>query len=198
MPTFSRNYYDFFGLDRKLSVDEALLQKRFYELSRQWHPDRFSRRDAADQAESLDATSVLNDGYRTLRDPIRRAEYVLTEEGFPIGEQRSKDVPPELLEEVFDLNMMLEEMKTGDEEVRPQLEAARQNFMSMRENTDTELRNLFAKYDASEAQSETAHQALQEIRGVLNRRRYIENLIRDVDRALTPQAAANEKIEDRL
>ena len=44
---------------------------------------------------------------------MKRAEYLLTEEGFPIGEQRSKDVPPELLEEVFELNMVLEELRTA-------------------------------------------------------------------------------------
>ena len=113
MRSFPTNYYDFFELDRKLKVDSVALQKRFYELSRQWHPDRFSRKSAGEQAEALEATSILNDGYRTLRDPVKRAEYLLTEEGFPIGEQRSKDVPPELLEEVFELNMMLEELKSG-------------------------------------------------------------------------------------
>ena len=53
--------------------------------------------------------AILNDGYRVLRDPIKRAEYLLAQEGFDIGEQRSKNVPPELLEEVFELNMLLEE-----------------------------------------------------------------------------------------
>jgi molecular chaperone HscB len=196
MSTFSRNFYQFFGIDSKLSLDEAVLQKRFYELSRQWHPDRFTRRSPAEQQEALDATSVLNDGYRTLRDPIKRAEYLLTEEGFPIGEQRSRDVPPELLEEVFELNMALEELKAGDEDARPQLESARQNFMDMRASIDAELRRLFAVYDASDAQSETAKQALHEIRNVLNRRRYIENLLRDVDRALAPATA--QTMEDRL
>jgi molecular chaperone HscB len=198
MANFSRKYYEFFGLERKLTLDDEQLQNRFYELSRQWHPDRFTRHGAAEQAEALEATSVLNDGYRTLRDPVRRAEYVLTEEGFPIGEQRSKDVPPELLEEVFELNMMLEELKAGDEDARGQLERAQQNFAGMRDHVDTELRNLFEKYDASGAESQTAQQALHEIRGVLNRRRYIENLIRDVDRALKPAIAGNERIEDRL
>ena len=78
-----------------------------------------------EQAEALEATSILNDGYRTLKDPVKRAEYLLKEEGFPIGEQRSKDVPPELLEEVFELNMMLEELKGGDDDARGQLESAR-------------------------------------------------------------------------
>ncbi len=198
MPTLSRDYYKFFGFDRKLTIDESHLQKRFYELSRQWHPDRFTRKSAEEQADALEATSILNDGYRTLRDPVKRAEYLLTEEGHPIGEQRSKDVPPELLEEVFELNMMLEELKSGDEDARPQLESAKQNFVHMRGEIDSELQSLFARYDASDAESETAKQALQEVRGVLNRRRYIENLIRDVDRALNPAAAVAEPVEDRL
>jgi len=194
--TLPKNFYDFFGFDRKLSVDVETLQKRFYELSRQWHPDRFSRKSASEQAQALEATAILNDGYRTLRDPVKRAEYLLTEEGFPIGEQRSKDVPPELLEEVFDLNMALEELKSGDDSARPQLEAAKQNFVGLRTGIDNEVVQLFAKYDASESQSETAKQALQEIRGALNRRRYIENLIRDVDRALNPEPS--EPVQERL
>ncbi len=198
MPTFSTNFYDFFGLDRKLKVDEADLQKRFYELSRQWHPDRFGRKSVDEQAQALEATAVLNDGYRTLRNPVRRAEYLLKEEGFPIGEQRSKDVPPELLEEVFELNMVLEELKEGDESARAQLDEAKQNFVGLRDGVDRELELLFGKYDAAESQSETAKQALHEIRGILNRRRYIENLIRDVDRAFNPSASAAEPVDARL
>jgi molecular chaperone HscB len=184
MPILSRNFFQFFGLEQKLCVDAETLQKRFYELSRQWHPDRFSRKSASEQAEALDATSILNDGYRTLRDPVKRAEYLLKEEGFPIGEQRSKDVPPELLEEVFELNMMLEELKGGDDEARGQLEKARGNFSKLQSDVDRQLESLFAKYDAAPPESDAAKQALQEIRGLLNRRRYIDNLLRDVDRAL--------------
>lgn len=190
MQTLSRDYYKFFGLDRKLTLDNEDLQKRFYDLSRQWHPDRFSRKSPQEQAQALEATSILNDGYRTLRDPVKRAEYLLKEEGFPIGEQRSRDVPPELLEEVFELNMTLEELKSGEESARPQLESAKQNFAQLREGIDTELNALFSKYDNSDSQSETAKQALHEIRGVLNRRRYIENLLRDVDRTLNPSTPA--------
>jgi molecular chaperone HscB len=196
MPALPRDYYEFFGLDRKLVIDAAELQKRFYELSRQWHPDRFSRKSASEQEMSLDATSILNDGYRTLKDPVKRAEYLLTQDGFPIGEQRSKDVPPELLEEVFELNMMLEELKSGDESARPQLEQSRQHFLSLREGIDHELSREFQRHDEAVAGTPTAKQALQEIRGLLNRRRYIENLVRDVERALNPEVVVN--IEDQL
>lgn len=181
-----QDYFEFFGLERKLDVDQASLQKRFYELSKKWHPDRFSRAPAEEQNQALEATSILNDGYRTLKDPMKRAEYLLEQEGFPIGEQRSKDVPPELLEEVFDLNMLLEELRSGDDSQKPQLERAGENFRQMRDAVDKELESLFARHDAAAPESETAHQALHEIRGLLNRRRYIENLIRDVERALKP------------
>ena len=198
MPTIAKDFYEFFGLDRKLRVDPEALQKRFYELSRLWHPDRFSRKSAEEQAQALEATAILNDGYRTLRDPVKRAEYLLKEEGFPIGEQRSKDVPPELLEEVFDLNMSLEELKGGEESARPQLEAAKKKFVGLQAEIDGDLEKLFAKYDGADAQSETAKQGLDQIRGVLNRRRYIQNLIRDVDRALNPSIVSTEPLEERL
>jgi len=193
MSRLLKDFYGFFGIERKLALDPDALQKRFYELSRQWHPDRFGRKSVAEQAEALEATAILNDGYRTLRDPVLRAEYLLTKEGFPIGEQRSKDVPPELLEEVFELNMMLEELKSGDESARPQLEAAKENFAAMRSGIDHRMQTLFSKYDAAEAQSETAKQALNELRGGLNRRRYVENLIRDVEKALSNEAVTASK-----
>jgi len=172
--SLSQDYFSFFGIPRKLSVDTSDLQSRFYSLSRQLHPDRFARGAVADQQYALDATALLNDAYRVLRDPIQRAEYLLTQEGFDIGEQRSKNVPPELLEEVFELNMLLEETPERDE-----LERARTKFQSMQAETDDELSSLFERYDASEDRT-----VLQGIRGVLNRRRYIQNLVRDVEKAL--------------
>jgi molecular chaperone HscB len=175
------DYYQLFGIPRslKLSLDE--LQKRFYELSRQLHPDRFMQKPEAERQQALDKSSELNDAYRTLKDPIKRAQYLLREEGFDIGEQRSKDVPPELLEEVFELNMALEEMRSGDGSARAQLEAADKNFTTMLTDVDRELESLFAKYDESQSRD-----VLTEIRGALNRRKYILNLVDEVHKTLSP------------
>jgi molecular chaperone HscB len=174
-----RDYFALLGIDRKLTLSEGDLQRRFYELSRLLHPDRFMRKPEAERQYSLEASSILNDAYRTLRDPVKRAEYVLTEEGFDVAEQRSKDVPPELLEEVFELNMALEEMRGGDESARPQLEEARDNFAGMLDETGRDLAGLFAAYDAA-----PQREALGRIRGVLNRRRYIQNLVNEVEKEL--------------
>ena len=170
-----------FGLERKLNIPTDDLQRRFYDLSRQLHPDRFTRKQERERHYSLDASSILNDAYRTLRDPIKRAQYVLAQEGFDTGEQRSKDVPPELLEEVFDLNMTLEEMRSGDDSARPQLEQAEQNFSNMLREVDRHLETEFTRYDESHSRD-----TLTNIRGLLNRRKYILNLLDEVHKELTP------------
>jgi molecular chaperone HscB len=162
-----------------LSLDD--LQRRFYDLSRQLHPDRFTQKPEAERQRALDMSSALNDAYRTLKDPIKRAQYLLSIEGFDIGEQRSKDVPPELLEEVFELNMALEEMRGGDDSARPQLEQAEKNFTNMLAETNQQLQSMFAKYD--EVQS---RDILGQIRNALNRRKYIQNLVSEVERTLAP------------
>ena len=63
----------------------------------------------------------------------------------------SKDAPPELLEEVFELNMALEELRGGDDSARPQLEQARKRFHAHAGEIDDELQSLFAQYDASQS-----------------------------------------------
>jgi len=117
-------YYEALGLEPKLALDSEDLKKRFYAQSRLWHPDRFGRASASERQESLDMTALLNDGFRTLKEPVARAEYFLESNGIP----PSKNPPPELLEEVFELNMALEELREGDSSARPQLESARERF----------------------------------------------------------------------
>ena len=169
------NYFDFFGLPHKLNLDGKDLESRFYALSKQWHPDRFARASEDQRRISENATATLNDGYRTLREPILRAEYLLKEHGFDIGEQKSSHVPPELLEEVFELNMALEDVESS----RSELEEARRKFVAMREEIDRELFAQFAAYDEKQDQA-----SLEKIRAILNRRKYIRNLVNQVAQGL--------------
>jgi molecular chaperone HscB len=159
-------YYEALGLEPKLALDQDDLRKRFYERSREMHPDLVG-------PGAEDRMAQLNDAFRTLRNPVPRAEYFLSERGI----QLSKDVPPELLEEVFELNMALEEMRGGDESARPQLDSARERFGAMQAEIDADLAVLFARHDSED-------NALDEIAASLNRRRYISNLLRDVDKEL--------------
>jgi molecular chaperone HscB len=125
-PPVPVDYFTFFGFPRKLNLDTAELEKEFYALSRRLHPDVFGQADDRERSWSLEQSSMLNDAYRTLKDPIKRTEYLLRLEGVELeeqskqatekaratGELKKQVVPPDLLEEVFELNMHLEELRT--------------------------------------------------------------------------------------
>jgi len=168
-------FYGALGLEPKLALDLDDLKHRFYDRSRQWHPDRFSRASSEDKQRSEEMTSMLNDAFRTLRDPVTRAEYFLRESGLEL----SKEAPPELLEEVFELNMALEELRGGEESARPQLVAAQQRFVGMLAGADATLTGLFTRYDQAGDRV-----VLDQIRAMLNRRKYVSNLARDVSATL--------------
>ncbi len=81
------DYFTFFGMPRKLNLDVARLEREFYELSRKLHPDLNARADKREQEWSLEQSSLLNDAYRTLKDPIKRTQYLLRLEGVELEEQ---------------------------------------------------------------------------------------------------------------
>ena len=170
------NYFDFFGIPHKLNLDAKDLESRFYSLSKQWHPDRFARGTTEEKRISEIATATLNDGYRTLRDPVARAEYLLKEHGLDGGGQRSNTVPPELLDEVFDLNTALEE---EIENSRVELENFRTKFRKMNDDLDAQMLEKFVAYDEF-----SNRQHLEDIRVILNKRKYISNLVQKVEKAL--------------
>jgi molecular chaperone HscB len=189
------DYFKVFGLKRSFQIDLENLEHQFHRLSRKLHPDRFARAADNEKEWSLADTALLNDAYRTLKDPLHRTEYLLKLEGAAIGEEHSgkdrKDpsrVPADLLEEVFDLNMQLEEMrmarKLGEEE--PELQAslgeAKKKFDGLLAAVDQEL---CAEWQAWDADGPAARLAAQKkMVALLDRRRYLRNLVRDVNEVL--------------
>ncbi len=82
------DYFIFLGLERGFQNDLAHHESELYRLSRKLHPDRFARAEENEKQWSLADTALLNDAYRTLKDPIHRTEYLLKLEGAEIGEAR--------------------------------------------------------------------------------------------------------------
>jgi molecular chaperone HscB len=108
------DYFTVFGLPRKLGVDGEALQRRFYELSRQHHPDFHQGADAERQAEALGQSALVNRAYRALREPLARVEYLIAlEEGREVreGATDKPKAPRELLEEMMEVQEALEEAK---------------------------------------------------------------------------------------
>ncbi len=207
-PPVPVDYFSFFGLPPKLNIHIAALEKSFYELSRRLHPDLNARAGSLEQEWSMEQGSLLNDAYRTLKDPIKRTEYLLhlegvvleeqsksaTEQARATGELKKQIVPPDLLEEVFDLNMQLEELrgnkKMGDDDPDLVAEIGKQKLVleAKHEGLLQELKSGWKTWDSlvdrGQASSEERAQATKKMVDVLNRRNYIRNLVRDISAAL--------------
>jgi molecular chaperone HscB len=199
-------YFEVFSLPSKLTIDTDALEKQFYTLSRKLHPDRFAGKPIAEQEAALAQSSHLNDAYRTLKDPIRRTQYLLKLEGIELEEQskaatdaarasgveKKQVVPPELLEEVFELNMQLQEMraakKMGEDEpeLRRDLMTAKDAFDAKMVDTQAELERLWSQWDhALETNDQAARTATRDAMvALLNKYSYLRNLVRDVNEAL--------------
>ena len=191
------DYFSVFGLEPRLDLDIVALEHEFHRLSRKVHPDRFARAGENERQWSLADTALLNDAYRTLKDPLHRTEYLLKLNGAEIGESAAAEgkgrkdpshVPSDLLEEVFDLNMQLEEMrmarKTGetDPELQASLEQAKRKFDGLQDEVDQDLRNQWRVWDTGDAAARK--KAEKTMVALLDRRRYLSNLVRDVTETL--------------
>jgi molecular chaperone HscB len=194
-PASAADYFQVFSLERKLGLDTEALEREFHRLSRRLHPDRFARATPEEQQWSLANTALLNDAHRALRDPIQRVEYLLQLEGLKIGEEHSgkgksadRQPPADLLEEVFDLNMQLEEMRMNqkmgenDPALQSDLTAARTRFEALLNTVDADLAAKGAEWDAGDAT--VRDKAAKEMAALLDRRRYLRNLLRDVNETL--------------
>jgi molecular chaperone HscB len=202
-----QTYFSIFGLPQKLTIDTAALERDFYKLSRKLHPDLFARKSVEEQAWSLRQSSLLNDAYRTLKDPISRTAYLLKLEGLAVEDENTESrdskakqnrAPADLLEEVFELNMQLEEMranlKVGEDDptLRSDLERAQQQFKSMLASLDADLRSAWTAWDSALDANDTAAKDKQKntMLALLDRRSYLRNLLREVDSVLAPDTAA--------
>jgi len=188
------DYFDFFGVPRKLNLDLSDLEQRFRTLSRQFHPDFFYNTTPAERLASLERSSYLNDGYRTLHQPISRIEYLLKIEGLApkSPDEASRQVPPALLEEVFALNEELDEvreMRAGgapSDEWKGRLQRARRPIDARRIEHEARLQELATRWDALDAGAPDAERraVLTALRDRFLERNYITNLLAGIEREL--------------
>ena len=171
LPTQSDHFLAM-GLPRKFALDVPDLERRFRELSRLLHPDRFARADPKEKRMSLERSTKLNDAYRALKDERSRAEYLLRLAGHdPVAESAALH-DPEFLEEQMEIREALAEAKAaGDETIRKQIA----------ERTRAKLARLFTDVRALFVEHEQGRGQLADIARLVARARYFDNIIAEVD-----------------
>jgi molecular chaperone HscB len=187
------DYFAFFALSQKLTIDPVALEGEFHKLSWKLHPDNFTRATEHERNLSLERSSQLNDAYRTLRDPLARIEYLLLRLGLRKEGATKQQAPPELLEEVFELNESLDELREARAEggdvasLRDRLVESQNNFNEKLSGLDEELASVAREWDAAldaQANDATRNALLVRMNEILNRRSYIRNLVASVQKEL--------------
>jgi molecular chaperone HscB len=188
-----RDYFDLFEVPRKLWIEMSALEKKFLELSWKLHPDKFVNASLEEQELSLKNSSELNDAYRALRDPVARVEYLLELEGMRKEGEHKQQAPAELLEEVFELNESLDELRdaktSGNDLValKSRLESAERNFQQKLNEVDAQLQETARQWDAAidaKAGDTDRKGIMVRLNELLNRRSYIRNLVTNVAKEL--------------
>jgi len=185
------DYFALFEMPRQLWIEMSALEQKFLQLSWKLHPDNFVNATEQERELSLKRSSELNDAYRTLRDPIARVEYLLAIEGERKEGEKKQQAPPELLEEVFELNESLDELREAKASggdlagLKARLEAAEKNFQEKLHEVDGELQSAAREWDAAlTGDAATRKKIMAKLNKLLNRRSYIRNLVTNVAKEL--------------
>jgi len=187
------NYFEVFGLPRKLSLDLQELQRRFYDLSRRHHPDFHQTADALAQAASLEASALVNRAYRTLRDPLARVEYVVAlEEGREVREETSaKPKPPvDLLAEMLEVQEALQEAKSEGltTEAAARLRTERDRLEARRRAEEAAVTEGAAEWDSAVDRGADRQPLVDRFKQRLAARAYLRTVIDDLSQALGEDA----------
>jgi len=187
------DYFALFGLPRKLWMEMSGLEQKFLQLSWKLHPDNFVNASEEERELSLKRSSELNDAYRALKDPVARVEYLLAIEGERKEGEKRQQAPPELLEEVFELNESLDELREAKaaglelDGMKTRLQAAETNFGQKLAEVDAEMQLTAKDWDKAVdagADDTTRKKIMARLNEHLNRRSYIRNLVVSVAKEL--------------
>ena len=186
------DYFTCLGFPRRLTLDPKQLEAKFYELSRTFHPDFYQTKSPAEQTISLGNAAVLNTAYRTLRDPIQRAEYLLGLESGSVKDIRTSP-PADLFEKILALQDTLEEFRSserdsqGGRELHAALETEQRALERRKQEMEAQLQKLFTEWDQLQDRGEATSQAraerdrlLKQMRDLLSNRTYVNNIVNDL------------------
>ena len=186
------DYFTCLGFPRRLMIDPHKLETKFYELSRAFHPDFYQNKSDTEQSISLGNAATLNTAYRTLRDPIQRAEYLLDLEAGAVKEIRASP-PADLFEEILALQDTLEEYRASDrasptgKQLRDKLHTEQQTLEQRKCDMETQLKQLFLDWDALQDRGEATGGArserdrlLKQMREILSNRTYVNHIVDDL------------------
>ena len=165
----SNDYFSVLGVPPVYELDQNLLEERFQQIVGELHPDFFINSSKEDQRLSERASTILNQAFEVLKDPFKRAKYLITMRGKEL-EWNERVLPQGFLEEMFALQEQLDEMQENQDH-----EGVKQMWDMMenqRENLKFELVRSFKLLE----NVENSWEVIEEIQKNLNAEHYLQRL----------------------
>lgn len=160
------SFFDVLGLPPKMRLDRKAIERGYLELSRRVHPDRLAKSSSLERKLALEQTTLVNDAYRTLKAPRKRAEYIMARRGRTIGGDSDRVDDLELLTEMMALREALSEAKDAVE-----IEHLHDD---VQRRYDEILLQLAGHFDDAEGTEDEAVHAMQTLR-------FLERFLDEVD-----------------
>ncbi len=157
------------GIPPRLSLDLGEIEKRYRDLSRALHPDKFVGRPASERRMALSKAIEVNEAWRTLKDPVKRAEALMRRAGVPVGETKEGAADPALLMEMMEQREALSEARAARDKA-----ALDRLVASMREREQRVIATLASRFDAPDGSADDAKAALPALGELRYVRRFLE------------------------
>ena len=161
------NYFELYDLPVSFHPDAAVLKSRFYELSRRYHPDRFTQGSGPEMTEALRMAAMNNDAYKTLKSPERTMAYILKMNGL-LADEEKYNLPPDFLMEMMDLNEAL-----SDYEMDETNDGARQQAQQAIDEQRKEWEHAIAPLEQQFAEGGQTEALLMQIKDMYFRKKYL-------------------------
>lgn len=165
------NYFEIFGLPILLKVDKADLPKRFFELSRKFHPDFYANTTPSEKEKALEITANLNKAFKTFKDEDETIKYVLQLKGL-LEEEEKYQLPPGFLMEVLEINEKLMDAE-DDPNLKIHLQSAIDNLQS---EIYTPVKNIIETYH----DGVTTEQELLQVKEYYYKKKYLTRIRKEL------------------
>jgi molecular chaperone HscB len=159
------NYFELFEIPIQLKVDKAALPRRYFELSRRYHPDFFINASEEERNEALEKSALLNQAFKTFQNPDETIKYVLQLKGL-LQEEEKYDLPPGFLMEMLELN---EQLMEGDDSVKENIQISIDNFQS---SIYEPVKEIVEGY----AEGSTSEKALLQVKEYYYKKKYLDRI----------------------
>lgn len=161
------NYFELYDIPVSFTPDQEVVKRKYYELSRKYHPDRFTLAEGSEQAEALQMSSLNNDAFKTLKDPYKTIAYILKLNDM-LEEEEKYNLPPDFLMEMMDLNEAISEyeMNPGDDTAQKEATAMMESEF---DGWDEEMQPLIEKF----SNGDTSKELLADIKDYYYRKKYL-------------------------